>query len=100
MDQITNTIHSYVTPLFAGEQGRRLVQQHRTSIAAAVALVSTYAVFRSITQVPRQLKHLPHLGFFDYMKAIVTRKSIDDIAHELTLPTVMQSKDGMYVVST
>ncbi|KAI7882941.1 cytochrome P450 [Lichtheimia hyalospora FSU 10163] len=97
MDQVTNTINTYVTPLFAGEQGRRFIQQHRTSIAAAVALVSTYVVFKSITQVPRQLKHLPHLGFFDYMKAIVNHKSIDNVAHELTLPLVTQSKTGMYV---
>ncbi|KAI7882942.1 cytochrome P450 [Lichtheimia hyalospora FSU 10163] len=93
MEQITSTIHTYVT----GEQGRRFIQQHRTSIAAAVALVSTYAVFKSITQVPPQLKHLPHLGFFDYIKAVVARKSTDDIAREITIPIAMQSKSGMYV---
>ncbi|KAJ8655903.1 hypothetical protein O0I10_008343 [Lichtheimia ornata] len=97
MDQITSTVNTYVVPLFAGEQGKRLIQKHRTSIAAAVALVSTYAIFRSITQVPRQLKHLPHLGFFDYIKAVVAGKSINDIAQELTLPAVKRSKSGLYV---
>ncbi|CDH48236.1 cytochrome p450 [Lichtheimia corymbifera JMRC:FSU:9682] len=96
MDQITSTVNTYVVPLFAGEQGKRLIQHHRTSIAAAVALVSTYAIFRSITQVPRQLKHLPHLGFFDYIKAVVAGKTTDDIAHELTIPIAMQSKSGLY----
>ncbi|KAJ8655901.1 hypothetical protein O0I10_008341 [Lichtheimia ornata] len=97
MDQITSTVNTYVVPLFAGEQGKRLIQKHRTSIAAAVALISTYAIFRSITQVPRQLKHLPHLGFFDYIKAVVAGKSINDIAQELTLPAVKRSKSGLYV---
>lgn len=99
MDHITNTINTYVSPLLTNGQGTRLVQQHRTSITAAVALISSYAIFRSITKVPRQLEHLPHLGFFDYMKAIVTGKSMDDIAHKLTIPAAMQSKGGLYVVS-
>lgn len=100
MDQITNTINTYVTPFFTNGQGTRLVQQHRTSITAAVALISSYAIFRSITKVPRQLEHIPHLGFFDYLKAVVTGKPMDDIAHDLTIPIAMQSKNGMYVVST
>ncbi|CDS03773.1 hypothetical protein LRAMOSA01174 [Lichtheimia ramosa] len=94
MDQITNTVSSFVAPLL-NTQGTRLVQQHRISITAAVALISTYAIFKSITKVPRQLEHFPHLGFFDYLKAVVTRKSMDDIAHELTIPIAMQSKSGL-----
>lgn len=100
MDQITSTINTFVAPLLTSEQGRRLVQQHRTSITAAVALISSsYAIFRYITKVPRQLKHFPHLGYFDYLKAVVTGKSMDDIALELTIPIAMRSKSGMYVVS-
>lgn len=99
MDQITNTVSSFVAPLL-NTQGTRLVQQHRISITAAVALISTYAIFKSITKVPRQLEHFPHLGFFDYLKAVVTRKSMDDIARELTIPIAMQSKSGLYVVSS
>ncbi|CDS03770.1 hypothetical protein LRAMOSA01171 [Lichtheimia ramosa] len=98
MDHITNTINTFVAPLLTSEQGKRLVQQHRTSITAAVALISSsYAIFRYITKVPRQLKHFPHLGYFDYLKAVVTGKSMDDIALELTIPIAMRSKSGMYV---
>lgn len=101
MDHITNTINTFVAPLLTSEQGKRLVQQHRTSITAAVALISSsYAIFRYITKVPRQLKHFPHLGYFDYLKAVVTGKSMDDIALELTIPIAMRSKSGMYVVSS
>lgn len=100
MNQLTSTINTFVAPFFTGEQGTRLVQRNRASITAAIALISSYAIFKSVTKVPRQLEHIPHLGFFDYLKAVLMGKSIDDIAHELTIPMAMQSKNGMYVVST
>ncbi|CDS03771.1 hypothetical protein LRAMOSA01172 [Lichtheimia ramosa] len=97
MNQLTSTINTFVAPFFTGEQGTRLVQRNRASITAAIALISSYAIFKSVTKVPRQLEHIPHLGFFDYLKAVLMGKSIDDIAHELTIPMAMQSKNGMYV---
>ncbi|KAI7883978.1 cytochrome P450 [Lichtheimia hyalospora FSU 10163] len=80
----------------AQSQNRHLIQRHRTSISAAVALLGVYMLIKSITRIPRQLAHLPHLGFFEYMGAIVKRKTLADISSRLTLPVASQSDSGMY----
>ena len=99
MDSIIDHAKLYIIPLFTSEQTQRLVHRHRVSISAAVTLITTYALYTSITTVPRKLAHIPHLGFFEYMKAMMDRKSIDEVSKELTIPTGNKSDSGLYVVS-
>ena len=99
MAEIIDQAKHYMLSFFAQSQNRHLIQRHRTSISAAVALLGVYMLIKSITRIPRQLAHLPHLGFFEYMGAIVKRKTLADIASRLTLPVASQSDSGMYAVS-
>lgn len=100
MDSIIDNVNAYVVPFFTSEQSQRLFHRHRVSISAAVTLITTYALYTSITTVPRKLAHIPHLGFFDYIKAMMDRKPIDEVSKELTIPAGNKSDSGLYVVST
>lgn len=100
MDSIIDNVNTYVVPFFTSEQSQRLFHRHRLPISAAVTLITTYALYTSITTVPRKLAHIPHLGFFEYIKAMMDRKSINEVSKELTIPAGNKSDSGLYVVST
>lgn len=100
MESIVDNVNLYLVPLFRSEQTNRLVHRHKVSISAAITLIAAYALYSSITTVPRRLAHIPHVGFFDYIKALMGCRSIDQVSKELTIPAGNKSESGLYVVST
>ncbi|KAI7882943.1 cytochrome P-450 cyp509A1 [Lichtheimia hyalospora FSU 10163] len=96
LDSLQN-MYPYFSSLVVGEQGSQLIYRHRVTISAAVALVSTYTLFKYATGVPHHLAHFPRLGFLDYIKAVYQGKDITFISQQLALPTAEKNPDGLYL---
>ncbi|KAI9248283.1 cytochrome P450 [Phascolomyces articulosus] len=75
---------------------KTFIVEHRWWIRFSIGVFSLHFLYNKITQPPASLRHIPHADFFALIKAIRKHKQIDDIAHEITFPTVANSTHGLY----
>ena len=78
---------------------RTFVVEHKWLIRLTTAVISLHYIYNKITKPPASLRHLPQADYFAVLNAIKNLKPIDQIAHEVTFPTVANSNYGLYVVS-
>ena len=78
---------------------RTLFVEHKWLIRLTTAVISLHYIYNKITKPPASLRHLPQADYFAVLKAIKNSKPIDQVAHEITFPTVANSNHGLYMVS-
>ena len=78
---------------------KTFVIEQKWTIRLAAAVISLHFIYDKITKPPASLRHLPQAGFFAVLGAIKNSKPIDQIAHEISFPTVANSNHGLYVVN-
>ncbi|KAI7848637.1 cytochrome P450 [Circinella umbellata] len=76
---------------------KTFVIEQKWTIRLAAAVISLHFIYDKITKPPASLRHLPQAGFFAVLGAIKNSKPIDQIAHEISFPTVANSNHGLYV---
>jgi len=67
-----------------------------TYIAAAVAAFVSYQVYR-IVHIPRNLRHIPAVPFWAYMRSALSSEGVDERARNVILPVVHKSSNGLYL---
>ncbi|KAI7884021.1 cytochrome P450 [Lichtheimia hyalospora FSU 10163] len=93
MDRLSNIYNELSIQLISKTPVGR---QQKISIAtAAVALAVAYLVHKALTP-PARLRHLPYVGLFTYLNALMRRKLISEISRDVTLPVGMKSPSGVY----
>ncbi|KAL9545818.1 hypothetical protein MBANPS3_006962 [Mucor bainieri] len=77
----------------------RLTSKNKTiGIAAAVAMTLIYLIRDKIFKPPRNIRHIPYQGYYDFIKSIYTKETYWDRAHRWTLPRIdSESSNGLYV---
>lgn len=78
----------------------RLTKKNKTiGIAAAVTLTLIYLIRDRVLKPPRNIRHIPYQGYFDFIKSIYQKETYWDRAHRWTLPHIdSESSNGLYVV--
>lgn len=78
----------------------RLTTKNKTiGITAAVAMTLIYLIRDKILKPPRNLRHIPYQGYYDFIKSIYKKETYWDRAHRWTLPFIdSESSNGLYVV--
>ncbi|KAI8146534.1 cytochrome P450 [Fennellomyces sp. T-0311] len=70
----------------------------RHTIVVGSISFALYLVYEKILQPPPSLRHIPHLNFFMLFKALVMRKSVDQVLEEVYTSDVFQSNGtGIYL---
>lgn len=87
---------SYVESYFAVT--KQLLNRHRISTAVALAVVGLCISFSNLAKGPRNTRHIPRIDFVKYVRSILNKKSREQIAREVNLPTVLASETGLYMV--
>jgi len=67
-----------------------------TYIAAAVAAFFSYQVYKMV-QVPKNLRHIPAVSYWKYMKSALSGEGIDLRAQNVILPVLAKSPNGIYL---
>lgn len=67
-----------------------------TYIAAAVAAFISYQVYKMV-QVPKNLRHIPAVSYWKYMKSALSGEGIDVRAQNVILPVLAKSPNGIYL---
>ncbi|KAL9541602.1 hypothetical protein MBANPS3_009026 [Mucor bainieri] len=77
----------------------RLTPKNKTiGIAAAVAMTLIYLIRDKLLKPPRNLRHIPYQGYYDFIKSIYKNETYWDRAHRWTLPFIdSASSNGLYV---
>jgi hypothetical protein len=68
----------------------------RTLIAAAIATVFSYQIYRKM-RIPRELRHIPSVSYWQYMRSILSGEGIDVRARRIVLPVLSNSPSGLYL---
>ncbi|KAG2187289.1 hypothetical protein INT44_004974 [Umbelopsis vinacea] len=67
-----------------------------TFITAAVAAFFSYQVYNAI-QVPKNLRHIPAVSYWKFMKSALSGEGVDVRAQNVILPVLAKSPNGMYL---
>ncbi|ORZ15313.1 cytochrome P450 [Absidia repens] len=68
----------------------------KRTIGISMAIAVLYVLHRKITQPPARLRHLPHVGFYTFYKAILSNITEQRYSKEICLP-LMEKSPGAYV---
>ncbi|KAH8555192.1 cytochrome P450 [Umbelopsis sp. PMI_123] len=68
----------------------------RTFIAAAVATFFSYTVYK-MTHIPKNLRHIPSVPYWQYMRSLLSGEGIDVRARKFVLPMLAKSPNGLYL---
>ncbi|KAI8146548.1 cytochrome P450 [Fennellomyces sp. T-0311] len=74
-----------------------LIIRNKWSIRLTAMVIAVYMVFDNIIRPPASLRHIPHLHFFAFFKALLQQKTVDEVAKETTLPAAAASNSGLYL---
>lgn len=92
----SSLVRTYVESYFTFT--KQLVHRHRISTALALAVVGLCISFSNLTRGPRNTRHIPRIDFLKYVHAILKKKSREQIAQQVNLPTILASETGLYMV--
>jgi hypothetical protein len=67
-----------------------------TFIAAAVAAFLSYQAYQAV-QVPKNLRHIPAVSYWKYMKSALSGEGVDLRAQNIILPVLAKSPNGIYL---
>jgi hypothetical protein len=65
-------------------------------IAAAVVAFLSYQVYNTV-RVPKNLRHIPVVPYWKYMKSALSGEGIDVRAQKVVLPVLAKSPNGIYL---
>ena len=65
-------------------------------IAAAVVAFFSYQIYNTV-RVPRNLRHIPVIPYWTYMKSALSGEGIDMRAKNIILPVLAKSPNGIYL---
>ncbi|CAO3593052.1 unnamed protein product [Absidia cylindrospora] len=68
----------------------------KRTIGITMAIAVIYVLHRKITRPPANLRHLPHVGFYTFYKAILSNITDERFSKEICLP-LMEKSPGAYV---
>ncbi|KAI9285819.1 cytochrome P450 [Umbelopsis sp. AD052] len=67
-----------------------------TLIASAVAAFISYQLYK-MAQVPKQLRHIPAVPYWKYMRSALSSESADVRTQKIVLPVLARSRNGVYL---
>lgn len=67
-----------------------------TYIATAVAAFFGYQIYNTL-RVPRNLRHIPAIPYWKYMKSALSGEGIDIRSQKIILPVLAKSPNGIYL---
>jgi hypothetical protein len=67
-----------------------------TLIASAVAAFISYQLYK-MAKIPKQLRHIPAVPYWKYMKSALSSESADVRTQKLVLPVLARSPNGVYL---
>ncbi|KAH8555197.1 cytochrome P450 [Umbelopsis sp. PMI_123] len=65
-------------------------------IAGAVAAFIGYRLFK-MSQIPKNLRHIPAVPYWTYMRSVLSSESADFRAQRIILPVLSKSPNGLYL---
>ncbi|KAG2187286.1 hypothetical protein INT44_004971 [Umbelopsis vinacea] len=68
----------------------------KTYIAAAIAAFFSYRVYK-MAHVPKNLRHIPAVPFWPYMRSLLSGEGIDIRTRKIILPVLAKSPNGLYL---
>lgn len=76
-----------VISLYSNEIVPRMTKRSQViSITVAVAMSLVYFINDILFMPPKNLRHIPHIGYFSTIKSLITNESHWDRAHRVHLP--------------
>lgn len=99
MEQIIRLYDNILLPVI--QRVDTTTRKHKAkTITAAVALTTLIYITQKILRPPKVLRQVPHIGFFEYVAASISKKTTkEDIARLYTLPAALKTDEGIFVVS-
>jgi hypothetical protein len=67
-----------------------------TAIAAAVVVYFSYRVHK-LSEIPKNLQHIPAVPYWPFMRSLLSGESIDHRVRKYILPVIANSPNGLYL---
>ena len=64
----------------------------------ALVVTSLYLLYDKINKPPQSTRHIPYIGFFKFMSAIIRKEPIYNVTKEMTFPVSFTTESGLYSV--
>lgn len=58
------------------------------SLSLAVSLYLIYYVREHVLKPPKNLRHIPYVGYFDLIKSVFNKQSFADMEYKFTIPLI------------
>ena len=58
-----------------------------------------YLLYDKINKPPRATRHIPYIGFFKFMSAIIRKEPVYNVTKEMTFPLSFTTESGLYSVT-
>lgn len=68
------------------------------SLGTAILITFLYSKFQKINRPPANLRHLPHVGFYTFLKYVFSNGVIDNYSNEQVIPLLKKGSNGIYLV--
>jgi hypothetical protein len=89
-----------LTDIYANEIVPKLTKKNKLiGISAAILMIVAYQI-NSIIRPPRNLRHIPRQGYFNFLSSLLGNEPILKRAQRYALPLVNSNKNnGLYLVT-
>lgn len=85
--------------LYNKEVVPRMTQKNKLiSISVAVALSLIYLVQDKVLKPPRNLRHIPYISYWDFIRSAFSNESPWDRAYRVDMPEVDKKNHGIFLV--
>jgi hypothetical protein len=68
------------------------------SISTAVIMTVLYSVFQKLNRPPKELRHLPYVGYFSFLKNVFKDELYETYSNQLIMPLLKKESNGVYAV--
>jgi hypothetical protein len=103
MEIIQQTLESplvkNITEIYSNEIVPRLTKRNKViAISAAIFLMVSYKI-SNVIHPPRKLRHIPHMGYFDFLSTFLKKEHMLQRSQIFALPLVnSEGSNGLYLV--
>lgn len=89
-----------VFSLFMKKAVPRLIKRNKlVAISTAFVLFIIYLFKEKVMKPPKNLRHIPHIGYFSIFRTVITGESFWDRTYRVIIPFVDTLKtNGLYLV--
>lgn len=97
--ELLNKSVQKVVAFFNNEVTPRLNKKNKViGVSVAVALTLVYIIRDRVFKPPKDIRHIPYLGYLSVIKSLYKGDSLFDRGYKVNIPLLNSSKLGLYAV--